>query len=193
MRRVVAPLIAVVVVVVVVIGLSQASSKPHSSPTTSFSAKTAMRELKGSPAPLAAIHAQNDQILGGGLKAFKTRLAALKGHPVVINKWGSWCTPCRGEFPVLQRVAAAKGKTVAFLGVDGHDNRGEALAFLKKFPVSYPSYADPDEKIARAIQAPANYPITVFVNRKGKVVIPHSGPYESVKALEADIKRYLRA
>ena len=59
----------------------------------------------------------------------------LRGHPVVVNKWGSWCGPCRAEFPYFQRQAIEHGKKVAFLGVDGKDNDANAEEFLKEFPV----------------------------------------------------------
>jgi thiol-disulfide isomerase/thioredoxin len=125
--------------------------------------------------------------------AFERRLAALRGHPVVINKWASWCNPCRAEFPALQRIATARGKRVAFLGVDGHDPTRPARRFLAQFPVPYPSYVDPDEKIARKLGAPGNYPITVFVDSRGSIAFRHQGSYASGEALQADIHRYLGA
>ncbi len=147
-------------------------------------------DFKGSPAPLAALHAQANQLLGGGPKAFAARLATLKGYPVVVNKWGSWCGPCQSEFPSFQRVAVAYGRQVAFVGLDGKDHDSAATAFLHRFPVTYPSYTDPNESIAGTIQALTYYPQTVFIDRNGKVVYDHAGPYLSVKALTADITRY---
>jgi hypothetical protein len=82
------------------------------------------------------------------------------------------------------------GKRVGFLGLNAGDNRGDATKFLKRFPVTYPSYEDPDEKIARSIRAPANYPITVFYDRSGKIAFVHQGAYPNEAALEADVKRY---
>jgi thiol-disulfide isomerase/thioredoxin len=193
MRRAVWLLLAAALAAVLAIGLTQASDDAPQQSTTAYDQRAALASLKGAPAPLAGLHAQAGEILDGGLDAFEARLDELRGHPVVINKWGSWCTPCRAEFPVFQRVAARKGKTVAFLGIDGGDNRASAEEFLREYPVTYPSYFDPDEKLARTVEAPANYPITVFVDRSGEVVFPHSGPYRTVRELEADIRRYLDA
>ena len=60
----------------------------------------------------------------------------------------------------------------------------------QRFPVTYPSYVDPDESIARSIQAATYYPQTVFFDRQGKIVFDHAGPYLSASALEHDIRRY---
>ena len=67
----------------------------------------------------------------------------LRGHPVVVNKWGSWCGPCREEFPYFQRQALERGKRIAFLGVDGDDNDDGARELLDEFPVSYPELQGP--------------------------------------------------
>jgi cytochrome c biogenesis protein CcmG/thiol:disulfide interchange protein DsbE len=149
------------------------------------------QDLKGSPPALAALHTQANQLLGGGPSAFQARLASLRGYPVVVNKWASWCGPCQTEFPVFESAAAVLGKRVAFVGIDGKDFNASAAAFLKRFPVTYPSYTDPGEAIARSIQAAVYYPQTIYFNRQGKAVYDHAGPYESAAALERDIRRYV--
>jgi len=180
----------VLLTVVLIVGLTQARQGGEED-AAPFELGAARRELQGAPKPLAELHAQSAELLGGGVPAFEDRLAALKGHPVVINKWASWCNPCRAEFPAFQQVATARGKQVAFLGVNGSDSSDPARRFLADFPVPFPSYVDPDEKIARRIKAPANYPITVFVDRAGKTAFIHQGGYTSQADLERDIDRYL--
>ncbi len=97
---------------------------------------------------LTGLRHQASQILAGGPKAFR-RLGSLRGYPVVVNQWASWCGPCRSEFPFFQRLAHRYRPRVAFLGVDSNDTRPEAAAFLKQLPVPYPTYSDPGASIAR--------------------------------------------
>ena len=198
MRRVLPIVGLLAVVVIVAIGLAQAGGKTGSGSAAKddaepFDLQRALTELKGAPTPLAALHGQAGDILDGGTKAFRARLRELRGHPVVVNKWASWCGPCRHEFPFFEDVSTAKGKTVAFVGLNSGDNQRDAKEFLGEFPLTYPSYEDPDEKIARAIGAPANYPITVFLDEQGKQAFLRQGGYPSREDLEQDIKRYLGA
>ena len=184
----------VILTAVLVVGLSQAGEKTPDTPdeaASSFDLATAKRELAGAPKPLAKLHDQSSELIGGGVPAFEQRLAQLEGHPVVINKWASWCGPCRAEFPAFQQVATERGKEIAFLGVNAHDGEGAARKFLIEYPIPFPSYLDPDEKIAREIKAPANYPITVFVDAKGETAFIHQGGYTSADQLAADVEQYL--
>jgi thiol-disulfide isomerase/thioredoxin len=194
MRRALPWILAVVILtVVLVVGLSQAGggSEETTQPDAPYDLRAARQQLEGAPAPLAALHDQSAKLLEGGLPAFEQRLAALEGTPVVINKWASWCNPCRAEFPAFQQVATERGREIAFLGVNAHDSSGPARRFLAQYPVPFPSYVDPDEKIARAIKAPANYPVTVFVDARGKTAFIHQGGYTSADQLETDVDRYI--
>ncbi len=194
MRRLLPIALAVALVAVLAIGLSQAGSGGSEDPgTAKFDLQAAQRSLEGSPAPLAALHGQSSELLDGGVDAVQERLRQLRGHPVVVNKWASWCGPCRSEFPVFQRVSADRGREVAFLGIDGFDARADAEDFLGEFPVPFPSYADRDEKIARELGMPTNYPITLFLDERGETAFIHQGGYRSAADLERDIDRYLGA
>lgn len=187
--------LAVALVGVLVAGvISARKSEPASgSPTpASFPLAKATAQLEGAPAPLAALHDQSSELLGGGSEAFVKRLRALRGYPVVVNKWGSWCPPCRAEFPHFQRQAARHGKRVAFLGVDGQDNAKSARKFLATYPVAYPSYIDGDLKIGKYLQALNAFPSTVFYDRKGGVAYVKQGSYPDERSLARDIRRYAR-
>jgi thiol-disulfide isomerase/thioredoxin len=145
----------------------------------------------GSPPALAALHEQADALLGGGVSAFRARLRALRGHPVVVNLWASWCVPCQTEFPIYQKVAVRDGGTVAFLGLDVHDSTGEAAAWLKRYPVTYPSYLDPNRSIETSLRTIEGTPQTFFFNARGREEYDHGGPYTSVASLQRDIRTYL--
>ena len=148
--------------------------------------------LAGAPAPLAALHRQANELLGGGAGAYRARIAALRGHPVVVNKWGSWCPPCRAEFPFFQSQALKRGKEVAFLGVDGQDSDKNAAKFLRRFPTTFPHYKDPDLKVATAMKAVAAFPSTVFYDREGEIAHVKQGGYATERKLAEDIERYAR-
>jgi cytochrome c biogenesis protein CcmG, thiol:disulfide interchange protein DsbE len=148
------------------------------------------KALAGSPAPLAALHAEANRLLPGGVKAYEERLAALRGYPAVVNVWASWCGPCRFEFPHFQQAAARYGRRVAFLGVDSQDSDDAARTFLAEAPVPYPSYTDPDEEIADGIGASLGLPDTAFYDRRGELVNLKQGPYRDAAELRGDIERY---
>lgn len=190
MRRLFVALAALALAGLLVVGLTQAGGgrsapKPHA-----FDLDRARARLAGAPAPLAALHAQSARMLPGGRRAFRKRLAALKGYPVVVNKWASWCNPCRAEFPFFQSVATAEGKRVAFLGVNSRDSSGPAARFMRAMPLPYPSYADPEGEIA-ALLGPSSFPVTAFYDERGELAYLHQGGYRREGDLAADIRRYL--
>ncbi len=78
-------------------------------PRPPASVSAALAQLRGSPGPLAALHEQANEIAGSG-GALMARLHALRGYPVVMNVWASWCTPCRTEFPFFASASAHYGK-----------------------------------------------------------------------------------
>jgi cytochrome c biogenesis protein CcmG, thiol:disulfide interchange protein DsbE len=150
------------------------------------------RALAGAPAPLARLYARPGELVDGGTPAFERQIAALRGHPVVVNKWASWCGPCRFEFPFFQKQVAKRGKRVAFLGVDGEDSRDAARRFLAKFPVPYPSFFDAHSEIAESFHGDRAFPTTAFYDRGGEVEYVKQGGYASEQALARDIARYAR-
>lgn len=146
--------------------------------------------LAGAPPRLAAIHAQANELLPGGVEAYEKRIEALRGFPVVVNVWASWCGPCRLEFPYFQRAAARYGKRVAFLGIDTQDSDDAARTFLREEPVPYPSYTDPDKEMTESIGASLGLPDTAFYDRRGELVHLKQGPYDDLPELRADIERF---
>ena len=93
----------------------------NGNPDSRLTADQAKAQISGAPPQLAAIRSQANQLLEGGTDAFDARLAQLRGTPVVVNKWASWCGPCRFEFPWFQSLAEKRGGQIAFLGVNSND------------------------------------------------------------------------
>jgi cytochrome oxidase Cu insertion factor (SCO1/SenC/PrrC family)/thiol-disulfide isomerase/thioredoxin len=151
----------------------------------------ANRSLAGSPAPLAAIHAQSSQLLNGGQTALDTRIKALHGYPIVLNIWGSWCAPCVSEFDLFSKASVKYGKRVAFLGADTDDSSADATAFLHEHHVSYPSYATTDTSLDKILVGGLQgTPTTVFISPAGKVLTAIPESYESIGELDTDIQDY---
>jgi len=153
-------------------------------------ASAVQTDLTGSPPPLAAIHADANQLLGGE-PALAARIRSLRGYPIVLNVWGSWCEPCRAEFGLLATAAADYGRRVAFLGADVNDDTSDAQAFLSQHPVSYPSYQMSAAVVTGVVpEGLLGTPTTIFFSPAGKIVAVHTGQYESQGTLDADVGTY---
>lgn len=148
------------------------------------------KALAGAPAPLAALYRQANQLLPGDIEAYEKRIAQLRGYPIVVNAWASWCGPCRFEFPYLQDLSARYGKRVAFLGVNSEDAEDAAATFLREEPVPYPSYSDPDKEIYDSLGASNGFPVTAFYDKSGEVAFLKVGQYADRADFEADLRQY---
>jgi thiol-disulfide isomerase/thioredoxin len=141
------------------------------------------------PPPLRALARDAGRLLDGGSDAFEARLKRLRGYPVVVNQWASWCGPCRYEFPFFQRLAAKYQGRVAFLGVNSQDSRSDAEEFLREYKVPFPHYYDKDASVARVFGGGRAWPTTAFYDR-GELVLTRPGAYASEAKLDEDIRRY---
>jgi cytochrome c biogenesis protein CcmG/thiol:disulfide interchange protein DsbE len=147
------------------------------------------RSLRGSPPALAGLHHQAPRLLEGDPAM---RLGALRGYPVVLNAWASWCAPCREELPLMARAAARFGRRVAFLGADVDDSATNAHRLLAGDHLSYPSYRTSATAI-RELTPIVGFPTTIFLDRRGHVVFTHQGQYSSVAELARDVRRFALA
>ena len=99
----------------------------------------------------------------------KLDLEELRGHPVVVNFWASWCVPCRKEAPILHAGALRHRGQVAFVGIDIQDLRGDALAFARKYKMNYVSVRDRGDGTDRAYGT-TGVPETYFIDAQGRIV-----------------------
>ena len=144
--------------------------------------------LAQSPPALAALHQQANQLVGAE-PDLEARVRALRGYPIVINVWASWCGPCRSEFGLFASGSARYGNRVAFIGADNDDSASDARGFLSQHPVHYPSYETTTSNL-RSLAVVQGLPTTVFINRAGKVAFVHTGQYDSQGTLDRDIASY---
>lgn len=119
------------------------------------------------------------RVTGTTLTGTKLSLSQYSGDVVVMNFWGSWCTPCRAEAPALASLARRyDGRGVRFLGVDIRDSTATAKAFLSTFHIRYPSLNDPGAEVALAFRgavAPAGVPTTLVIARDGRIAARVTG------------------
>ena len=100
-------------------------------------------------------------------------LNRLRGHPVVLNFWASWCIACRAEATILGGAAATNPRVV-FVGVDVQDLRGDAIGFLRRYGVTYTAVWD------KTNSTYVNYgltgvPETYYIDRRGQIVAHDTG------------------
>ena len=129
------------------------------------------------------------EISGDSLEGDPIDLSDWRGEVVVVNVWGSWCTPCRSEAPTL--VDAATALDARFVGIDIRDHMDDALAFEREFGIEYPSIFDPgSEQLLRfgSEYPPHATPSTYVLDRKGRVAALISGAVPSLGTLTAVVE-----
>ena len=102
-------------------------------------------------------------------------LGDLAGKPVVLNFWASWCVPCEDEAPLLREAYERHGDAISFVGVDIKDRRSEALAFVERHDLRFPSVRDEDLSIFRDYGL-TGQPETFFIDSEGVLVEHVAGP-----------------
>jgi cytochrome c biogenesis protein CcmG/thiol:disulfide interchange protein DsbE len=125
--------------------------------------------LEGKPAPGFVLRALDT--------GERVSLEDLKGRPVVINFWASWCGPCRQEHPVLEWGAREYGAQAVFLGVVFEDTEDNARQFLQQYGASFPQLVDPRSRMA-VDYGVAGVPETYFIDPQGNIRGKHVGPID---------------
>lgn len=121
-------------------------------------------------APEASTGRAAPPLTGTALDGTTVDLASLKGKPVIVNFWASWCTPCREEFPLFQEKLAELGPTdgLEMIGVLYKDEPELARAFLDDLGADWPNVDDPDGAAAKAWRTVAP-PQTYFIDKDGVI------------------------
>jgi len=160
---------------------------PSVRPVPSATSALPQSALAGKPAPEFTL-----KELAGETFALRT----LRGRPVVLNFWASWCTPCREETPLLVRLHQTYGpRGVAFVGVDEEDEPAAARSFAARYHVDYPAVIAPDDRLLRAY-AIVGLPTTVFIGPDGIVRGTEVGGFigpDGERSLVAALDRLLQA
>lgn len=117
---------------------------------------------------------------GTTLTGSRLDVASLRGQTVVLNVWGSWCSPCRKEAPALvQAQSQLASKRVAFVGINTEDpDVSQARAFVQKYKITYPSLVDDGGRLLLALNGavpPNAIPTTLVLDPQGRVAARFSG------------------
>jgi len=128
------------------------------------------RAAVGQPAPdFTAFTPDNQEI----------SLSGLRGSPVAVNFWATWCGPCRVEMPVLQRAIERYAEEgLVILAVNGGESAGIVQAYMDALGLTFSALLDPNGAIVEqyGIQA---FPTTIWIDRQGIIQAKHLGPLSS--------------
>jgi thiol-disulfide isomerase/thioredoxin len=177
LRRLAAPFVALACLLVLAgcSGLSGTGDKGYISGT---GVPTEVRAVdRGEPIALT----------GTDLDGEEVDLAALRGKPVVVNVWASWCPPCRVEQPDLNEAAAELGDRVEFVGLNIRDaSRDNAAAYVRNLDVPYASVYSADGAALLPFAGtltPRSIPSTVVLDAEGRIAASVNGRIPTTQTL----------
>lgn len=139
---------------------------------------------------LQQLHEERGQLLDGGRAAFRRRLADLRGVPVVVHQWASWCAACRAELALIADAADQAKDRFAVLGLNAQDTRPNAAAATATADLPYPQYFDIEAAIARSFGGGRTWPSTAYFSPDGDLVHLHPGAYRSYEHFQQELLRF---
>jgi thiol-disulfide isomerase/thioredoxin len=120
------------------------------------------------PAPPVAIGKAVPDITVTGLNGKPVKLSSLKGKPVFLDFWATWCGPCRMSLPHTQELAAKNGKKISVLAIS-NETKDTITPFLKDNKYTFPAYRDADNSAGLKYKVEA-IPTFVVIDKNGKLV-----------------------
>lgn len=105
-----------------------------------------------------------------GLGGDSQHLAQMRGRPLVINVWASWCGPCRAEMGSLERLSRLAPGKLQVIGVTTDDDVNLAREFVARAGISFPCFHDADQNLERRVFGAAAIPLTLVVDAQGRIV-----------------------
>jgi thiol-disulfide isomerase/thioredoxin len=127
---------------------------------------------------------------GAALPSDRLKLESLRGHPVILDFWATWCGPCQMEAPVVNAIGQRyKDRGLAVVGVNTSDEDGLAAQFIRQKHLAFPVVYDEGNSIAKKYGV-TSLPTLVVVSKTGKVVAIRTG-VTSDSALDEIVRRYL--
>jgi cytochrome c biogenesis protein CcmG/thiol:disulfide interchange protein DsbE len=109
---------------------------------------------------------------------------SLRGEPVAINFWASWCEPCREEAPALERLARSKDGGAQIVGVNWNDSRSGARSWIDRYGWTFPNLRDGDGTVGRDYGL-RGLPATFIIDAHGRIASVLLGPQTKSSLREA--------
>jgi len=155
-----------------------------------------MREVNLGPCPTpapnpdAAIPGLPDQVFDCLGDTSSISLAQVRGKPLVVNVWASWCPPCIEELPLLNKVSRELKGEVDFIGINIEDDSTKALQLMQDFGISYPSVIDRSGDTRAPLTIPGP-PVTYFVTAEGVIAGRWDGAIPNEKTFNSLLQKHL--
>lgn len=117
-------------------------------------------------------------------------LSGVRGEPLVVNVWASWCPPCVAEMPMLSQAARDLSGDVRFLGITLQDDPKSSLEMADAMDIPFASVIDPVGEVRGSMAIPGP-PVTFFITPEGKIAGRFDGALPNAETLSALLANYL--